>query len=202
MVAKEWQVDSWDQYLEDMAHEWEKDTQEQEREACKVVSDAHEVARDWESQVFRDRLLALEKNLEAQEWQVCMVARAVEDMEEGHWVLDTILTLVVTLMLPAALTLAPTPHAPWQPPQQQAPLLGPGLRCSSVSTSQMSLPWLPPWDPCHPGPLPSSSPAAQPGSMWPQSKSCLQWGQDHVWILLAWPTGHRRGSSLHQQSSA
>lgn len=71
-------------------------------------------------QEFWNRLLALEeRHLEVQKWQAAMVARVVEAMEEDHYVLDTVLALVVAFMLSAAID----PPAPSQPhtTHQQAP---------------------------------------------------------------------------------
>ncbi|KYO26661.1 hypothetical protein Y1Q_0019141 [Alligator mississippiensis] len=75
---------------------------------------AHKEAQDWADQLFRARFLALEEqHREAVEQQA---ARAVEETEEDHWVLDNVLALAVTFITPAALSpIVP----PWQPPTAQ-----------------------------------------------------------------------------------
>ncbi|KYO45692.1 hypothetical protein Y1Q_0021365 [Alligator mississippiensis] len=75
IVAKELLVDSQAWHTEDIMRKLERDTHEEERAW----------QRDQVDQEFWDRLLALkERHLEAQEWQVAMVARTVETTEEDH----------------------------------------------------------------------------------------------------------------------
>ncbi|KYO29461.1 hypothetical protein Y1Q_0022703 [Alligator mississippiensis] len=82
----------------------------------------HELERVQENRAFRVRLLALEerhftlleKVLEAQEQQAAMVARAVEAIEEDCQVLDTILSLGVSFVLPTTQSLVLALPAPWQ----------------------------------------------------------------------------------------
>lgn len=137
--------------------------------------------------MFQERLLAfqkrhialLEKMLEVQEQQAAMVAQAVKATEEDCQVLDTILALVVTFILP---TVHPWPHLiPGNCPQPSPKWAWTRL--------QHHLQWLgppaaapgPPAD----GPFAWAAPHCLPISMWPLTRSCLQWGQQCMWALLS-----------------
>ncbi|KYO39336.1 hypothetical protein Y1Q_0016298 [Alligator mississippiensis] len=121
-----WQ-DAW--WVEDVTQQdtWQakdvaqQDTWQEEDIACKEVRDWQKEERDWwwdwEDQVFQKRLLALKEwHIEDLEWQAVLLARTVEATEEYHWVLDTILALAVTFVLPTALPRGAGLLAPWQPP--------------------------------------------------------------------------------------
>ncbi|KYO31831.1 hypothetical protein Y1Q_0022893 [Alligator mississippiensis] len=120
-ASKEQLMDSRAWRVEDVT---QQDTWWVENVACKKAQEPLKEARDWVEWEFWERLLALEGcHNEALQWQAVLVARAAETMEEDHQVLDTILALVVTFVLPAALLPAAAPLAPWQllAIQQQAP---------------------------------------------------------------------------------
>lgn len=103
--------------------------------------------------------------------------------------LDTVLALEIASVLSTALPL--TQPASWHLPAAQ----------------QQDTPWV--WTEVHqwlhqlgapalaftvgphtiPSLLPGPRPAAHNSSMWLQTRSCLQQGQDWAWTLLAWSVG-------------
>lgn len=84
--------------------------------------------------------------VDTQEQQASVVAWAVVDTQEDCWVLNSILALVTSFMLPSAQPLAQALPATWQPPtaqpQAQAQGSGPGRRPYARCSGQGTLPLL------------------------------------------------------------
>ncbi|KYO39233.1 hypothetical protein Y1Q_0004862 [Alligator mississippiensis] len=79
-----------------------------------------EDAQDWANTEFSAQLLALEhKWLDLLMEQNDMLGWTVQVMDDGHWVLDTILALAVTFLLPMAQPPTLALPAPWQLPISQ-----------------------------------------------------------------------------------
>ncbi|KYO48421.1 hypothetical protein Y1Q_0022630 [Alligator mississippiensis] len=82
---------------------------------------AHEKAQDevedWADWEFWVQLLALEHEwVKALQEQNTRLAQAVQVRDDDHWVLDTVLALVVTFVPPIAWLLTLALPLPWQPP--------------------------------------------------------------------------------------
>lgn len=90
--------------------EWERDSHERQRETCKQEQAAHEQEKGWEEGAYCAQLLELKdrhitllnRMVTIQEQQASMAAPAVGAAEEDYQVLDSILALTTSFMLPTA----------------------------------------------------------------------------------------------------